>query len=165
MGRVAVWTLVVLLAACEVAHGDGKKQNGKLSQWSTVEALSQDAVIEVGRKGHAGVDECHVELVDDTALTCVEERPEGDARLVFPRDSVKSVWAIQPVKNLHIERWIVVGVGVAAVVAAGVGGGVFGLAIIGPIVLGIEISYFENFEWNRPPQPLRMRRRLVYSVP
>jgi hypothetical protein len=165
MARVAAWTFVVLLATCEVAHGDGKKQSGKLWQWSTVEALSQDAVIEVGRKGQAGVDACLVESVDDTALTCVEERPEGDARLVFPRDSVKSVWAIQPARNLHIGRWIMVGVGVAAVVAAGVGGGVFGLAIVGPIVVGIEISYFEKFEWNQPPQPPHMRRRLVFSAP
>ena len=72
---------------------------------------------------------------------------------------------IEPAKNLHIGRWIVVGAGVALVVAVGVGSGVIGLAFVGPIVVGIEISYFENFEWNRPPQPPRMRRRLVYSVP
>jgi hypothetical protein len=58
-----------------------------------------------------------------------------------------------------------VGMGVALVVACGVSSGVFGLAIGGAIVVGIEISYFENFEWNRPPQPPRMRRRLIYAVP
>jgi hypothetical protein len=56
-------------------------------------------------------------------------------------------------------------VGVALVVALGVESGMVGLAFFGPIVAGIEISYFEHFVWNQPPQPPRMRRRLVYSVP
>lgn len=167
MVKVASWTLVALLAACGVAHGaDGRKQSGsKLSQWSVVETLSQGALIEVSREGWAGVDGCRVESADDSALTCVAERPEGDARLVFPRDAVRNVWVVEPAKNLHIGRWIVVGIGVALVVAACVEGGVFGLAIMGPMVVGIETGYFEQFEWNRPPQPPRMRRRLVYSAP
>jgi hypothetical protein len=163
MCRVASWVLVVLLAACGVAHG--KKQSGKLSQWSGVEALPQGSLVEVGRSGWAGVDVCRVESADDRAVTCVAERPEGDARLVFPRDGVRDVWVVEPARNLHIGRWIMVGMGVALVVACGVGSGVFGLAFGGAIVVGIEISYFENFEWNRPPQPPRMRRRLVYAVP
>jgi hypothetical protein len=166
MVKVASWTLVTLLAACGVAHGaDGRKQSGKLSQWSSVQALQPGALIEVLPGHQAGSDLCRVESADDTALTCVAERPEGDTRLVFPRDGVQDVWVIEPAKNLHIGRWIMVGVGVATVVAAGVGSGVFGLAFVGPIVVGIEISHFENFEWNRPPQPPRMRRRLVYWVP
>jgi hypothetical protein len=166
MVKVASWTLVVLLAACGVAHGaDGKKHSGKLSQWSSVEALPQDTLIEVGRKGWAGVDECRVESADDSALTCVAERPEGDARLVFPRDTLQDVWVIEPARNLHIGRWIMVGMGIAAVVAVGVGSGVVGLAFFGPIVVGIEISYFEDFVWRQPPEPPRMRRRLVYAAP
>ena len=167
MVKVASWTLVVVLAACGVAHagGGGRKQPGKLSQWTSVEALQQGALIEVLPGRQAGSDLCRVESADDNALTCVAERPEGDTRLVFPRDGVLDVWVIEPAKNLHIGRWILVGMGVALVAAAGVGIGVFGLAFVGPIVLGIEISYFENVEWNRPPQMPRMRRRLIYAVP
>jgi hypothetical protein len=166
MGRVAGWTLVALLVVCGVAHGaDGKRQSGKHSQWRAVEALARDAVIEVSRVGQAGVDLCRVESADDSALTCVAERPEGDARLVFPRDAVQDVWVIEQAKNLHIGRWIMVGIEVALVAAAGVGSGVFGLVFVGAVVVGIEISYFDNFERNRPPQPPRMRRRLVYSAP
>jgi hypothetical protein len=163
MSRVAGWLLVFLLAVCSVA--EGKQPANKLSRWSAVEALPQDTLIEVGRRGWAGVDPCRVESADDSALTCVAERPEGDARLVFPRDTLRDVWVVEPARNLHIGRWIVLGIGVALVAAAGVGGGVFGLATAGPIVLGIEISYFENVEWNRPPQIPRMRRRLVYAAP
>jgi hypothetical protein len=163
MRRVAGWTFVFLLAVCGVAQG--KQPANKLSRWSAVEALPQDTLIEVGRQGWAGVDQCRVESVDDSALTCVAERPEGNARLVFPRDAVRAVSVIEPARNLHIGRWIMVGAGVALVAAAGVGSGVFGLAIVGPLVVGIEISYFENFEWNRPPQMPRMRRRLVYAAP
>ena len=163
MNRVTGWTFVFLLAVCGVAQG--KQPANKLSRWSAVEALPQDTLIEASREGWAGVDECRVESADDSALSCVAERPEGDARLVFPRDTLRDVWVIEPARNLHIGRWVMVGVGVALVAAAGVGGGVFGLAFVGPIVLGIEISYFENFEWNRPPPMPRMRRRLVYSAP
>jgi hypothetical protein len=45
-------------------------------------------------------------------------------------------------------------VGVALVVALGVESGVVGLAFFGPIVAGIEISYFEHFVWNQPPSRL-----------
>jgi len=110
------------------------------------------------------VDACRVESSDDSALTCVADRPEGDERLVFPRDSVKNVWVIETVRDLHIGRWIMLGAGGALVVASAVGSGVFGLAFVGAIVVGIEICYFENFEWNRPPQPPRMRRKLIYSA-
>ena len=166
MYRLARWVLVVLLGTCVVAHGeDRKKHSGKLSRWNVVEALPQDTLVEVSRRGWAGVDQCRVESANDSGLTCVAERPEGHARLVFPRDGLRDVWAIEPARNLHIARWAMVGMGIALVVASGVGGGVFGLAIVGTIVVGIEISYFENFEWNRSPQPPRMRRRLVYALP
>jgi hypothetical protein len=164
MRRVVGWVLMVICAVCGVAHADGGKASGKTARWEAVEDLLQGALVEVGREGWAGVDVCRVEKADDNELTCVAERPEGDARLVFPRDSVKDVWVIERAKNLHIGRWIMVGMGVALVVAAGVGSGVFGLAFVGPIVVGIEISYFEDFVWRQPPQPPRMRRRLVYSV-
>lgn len=166
MCRVAGWVLVVMIAGCGVARGaDGGKASGKLARWDRVEAISLGAVIEVGREGWAGTDVCRILSIDDMSLTCVAERPDGNSRLVFPRDTVKDVWVIERARNLHIGRWIMVGVGVAAVVAAGVGGGVLGLAFVGPIVVGIEISYFEDYVWRQPPQPPSMRRRLVYSVP
>ena len=166
MVKVASWTLVVLLAACGVAHAKGgRKQPGKLSQWTSVQALQPGALIEVLPGHQAGSDLCRVESADDTALTCVAERPEGDTRLVFPRDGVLDVWVIERAKNLHIVQWIVLGVGVALVVAAGVELGVFGLATFGPLIVGIEASYFEFSVWRAPPQPPRMRRRLIYSVP
>jgi hypothetical protein len=105
------------------------------------------------------VEECLVESADDSALTYVAERPEGNARLVFPRDGVRDVWAIEAARNLHIGRRIVVGMGLALVAACGVG--VFGLAVGGAIVVGIKIFYFENFEWKWPST----RRRLVYATP
>jgi hypothetical protein len=164
MRRVVGWMLMVIGLVCGVAHADGGKGSGKTARWEAVETLSQGAVVEVGREGLAGVETCRVVSADDSALTCIVERLEGDARLVFPRGSVKDVWVIERAKNLHIGRWIFVGMGAALVVAAGVGGGVFGLAFVGPIVVGIEISYFEDYVWRQPPQPPRMRQRLVYSV-
>lgn len=107
------------------------------------------------------MEECLVESADDSAPTCVAERPEGNARLVFPRDGVRDVWRLKRRGNLHIGRWIMVGMGVALVAACGVASGVFGLAVGGAIVVGIKIFYFENFEWKWPST----RRRLVYATP
>lgn len=163
MCRVVGWVLMVIGAVCGVAHADGKG-SGKIARWEAVEALSQGALVEVGRDGWAGVEMCRVASADDSALICVAERPEGDTRLVFPRGSVKDVWMIERAKNLHIGRWIFVGIGAALIVAAGVGSGVLGLAFVGPIVVGIEISYFEDFVWRQSPQPPGMRRKLIYSV-
>ena len=165
MNKVTGLVLVIVIAGGGVAYGDSGRTAKKTARWDSVEALQQNALIEVGRANWAGADVCRVEKADDSELVCVAERPEGDARLVFPRDTVKDVWVIERAKNLHIERWIVVGIGVALVVAACVEGGVFGLAIVGTIVLGVEVSYFENSVWNQAPQPPPMRRRLVYSVP
>jgi hypothetical protein len=166
MVRVASWILIAVIAMCGVAHGaDGKKKSGKRAEWGEVQALRVGEPAEVSRVGQAGVDACYVESADDSALICVGKRGGVDARLVFPRGAVQKVWVIELARNLHIGRWIMVGAGIALVVAAGVGSGVVGLAITGLIVCGIEISYFEEFEWRRPPQPPRMRRRLVYSVP
>jgi hypothetical protein len=86
------------------------------------------------------VEECLVESADDSAPTCVAERSEGNARLVFPRDGVRDVWRLKRRGNLHIGRWIMVGMGVALVAACGVASGVFGLAVGGAIVVGIKIS-------------------------
>jgi hypothetical protein len=84
MVKVASWVFAVLMAACGVVYGAaGKKPSDKLAQWSSVEALPPDALIEVGREGQAGVDVCRIESADDSTLTCVSEHPEGDARLVF----------------------------------------------------------------------------------
>jgi hypothetical protein len=140
MVKVASWTLVTLLAACGVAHGaDGRKQSGKLSQWRSVQALQPGALIEVLRGHQAGSDLCRVESSDDTALTCVAERPEGDTRLVFPRDGVQDVWVIEAARNLHIGRWIVLGVGVALVVAIGVELGVVGLRTSVRLLWGLKL--------------------------
>jgi hypothetical protein len=166
MGRVAGLVFVVLTAGCGVAHGaDGGKPSGKIARWDAVEALPQNALIEVLREGWAGADACQVESADDIALTCVAERPQGNERLVFPRGSVKDVWVIEQVKNLHIVRWIMAGLEVAVITASGVGSGVFGLVFVGAVVVGAELTYFENSAWRQPPEPPRMRRRPVYSLP
>jgi hypothetical protein len=163
MCRVASWVFVVLLAVCGVAQG--KQPASKLQRWSAVEALPQDTLIEVGRDGQAGVEVCRVESSDDSALTCVAERPEGDARIVFPRGAVRNLWVIEVTRDWHIGRWIVVAVGAALLITCGVEGGVFGLAIFGPLIVGLEVSYFEDVWRNPQPQMPRVRRRLVYTVP
>jgi hypothetical protein len=166
MRRVAGLVLAVLTAGCGVVYGaDGGKPSAKTARWDAVEALPPNALIEVRRAGWAGVDECRVESSDDNELTCVAERPDGDSRLVLPRYSVVSMWVIEAVRNLHIGRWIVLGVGVALLIALGVEGGVAGLAFFGPIIVGIEASYFEFSVWRAPPEPPRLRRRLVYAAP
>ena len=166
MVKVASWMLVALLALGGVAYGaDGKVKSGRQSQWSAVETLSQDALVEVGREGQAGVEVCRVERTDVSSLTCVAERQEGNVRLIFPRDVVRSVWLLQRAKDLHIGRWIAAGVGIALIVAACVEGGLLGLAAVGTLVVGVEISYFEHSMASRPPQTPRVRRRLIYSVP
>ncbi len=165
MVKVASWLFWILVAACGVAYGaNGKKPSDKLAQWSVVESVPLNALIEVGRDGHAGVDECRVESADDSALTCVAERPEGDMRVIFPRGSVAQVWVMEQVKDRHIGRWIVAGVGIALVVAACVEGGVLGFVTVGVLVLGVEISYFEDILRRPPPMP-RMRWKLIYSAP
>jgi hypothetical protein len=111
--------LLGLFAVCGVAHGaDGKKQSGKLSRWSAVVALQQGALIEVLPEHQAGPDSCRISSVDDSSLTCLPEGAVSDVRLVFSRSAVRDVWVIEPAKNLHIGRWIMVGIGVALVVAA-----------------------------------------------
>jgi hypothetical protein len=166
MVKVASWVFAVLMAACGVVYGAaGKKPSDKLAQWSSVEALPPDALIEVGREGQAGVDVCRIESADDSMLTCVSEHPEGDARLVFPRGTVQNVWLMERAKDRHIGRWIVAGVGIAVIVAVCVEGGILGFVTVGVLVLGVESSYFEDSVRSRPPQIPRMRWRLIYSVP
>jgi hypothetical protein len=121
-----------------------------------------NALIEVGREGQAGADECQVESADDSALTCIVERPEGEVRLVFPRGTVEKVRVMERAKERHIGRWIAVGVGVGLVVAAGVSSGVLGLAVVGLMVLGVEEAFFLSSWPSRPPQ---MHWMLIYSAP
>lgn len=104
-----------------------------------------NALIEVGREGQAGADECQVESADDSALTCIVERPEGEVRLVFPRGTVEKVRVMERAKERHIGRWIAVGVGVGLVVAAGVSSGVLGFAVVGLMVLGVGRGLFLVF--------------------
>ncbi|HXC95632.1 MAG TPA: hypothetical protein VNU92_08015 [Edaphobacter sp.] len=164
--RSTSWVFWILFAACGVAFGaDGKKSPDKLAQWSRVERVPVNALIEVEREGQAGVDECRIESVDDSALTCVAERPEGDMRIVFPQGSVEKVWVIEQVKDRHIGRWIVVGAGIALIVAACVEGGVIGFVTVGVLVLGVGTSYLEDTLWRQPPPTPRMRWRLIYSAP
>jgi hypothetical protein len=166
MVKVASWVFAVLIAACGVVYGaDGKKPSDKPAQWSSVEALPPDALIEVGREGQAGVDVCRIESTDDSTLTCVSERPEGDARLVFPRGTVQNVWLLERAKDRHIRRWIAAGVGIALVVAICVEGGILGFVTVGVLVLGVETSYFEDSVRSRAPQIPRVRWRLIYSIP
>ena len=160
MSRSAGWTLLVLLAVCGVAQG--KQQVSKQSRWGTVEALPQGTLIEVGQDRKAGVDVCRVESAGGSALTCVAERPDGDARLVFPRYAVRDVWVIERARNLHIGRWVGVAIEVTVVVAGFVGSGVLGGLFMGGLVLLVEGVIAEDGLPSRPP---RLHHRLVYTAP
>jgi hypothetical protein len=129
-----------------------------------VEGLPVNALIEVLPEGQAGTDLCRVSSIDDRALTCVSEQSINGVRLVFPRSGLREVWVIEPERELHIGRWIRIGIEVALFVAACVGSGTLGALIVGGIALGVEEKIAEN---PIPPRPLRLHRRLIYraSVP
>jgi hypothetical protein len=164
--------LVVLLAACGVAHG--RKQSGKLSQWSGVEALPQGSLVEVGRSSWAGLDECRVESADDSALTCVAERPEGDARLVFARDVVRDLWVVEPAHDYHIWISVAIGFALGAILCGGGGPGpLFVCGAIGALIaadttLGVDPPGMAGVGHPGPiriARQLRLHRRLLYHMP
>jgi hypothetical protein len=97
MGRFAGWVLAVVMAGCGVACASGRHED-----WKAVKRLGVGLAVEVRSAGQAGLEECRVVRVDDTALTCERERdPNADwdagsgARLVFPRSAVEGVWVWQ----------------------------------------------------------------------
>ncbi|HWZ01606.1 MAG TPA: hypothetical protein VNX17_11015 [Edaphobacter sp.] len=164
MGRGLGLGLMVLLVACSVAHGaQGQPADGR-DRWDGVQGLRVNALIEVLPEGQAGPDLCWVSSIDDGVLTCVLERSVNGVRLVFPRSALREVWVIEREHELHIGRWIRIGIEVALFVAGCVGSGVLGGVIVGGIVLGVEEEIAENPIQPRPP---RFHRRLIYraSVP
>jgi hypothetical protein len=175
MVEFASWTVVVLLAACGAAYGaDGKKHSGKLSQWSAVEALPQDTLIEVLTEHQVGPDSCRILSVDDSSLTCFPEAAESDARLVFPRSALLDVRVVEPAHDRH--TWISVAIGFAlGAVLCGSGGpgplficGAIGALIAADIALGADqpgmfgVGYPGSIRIPRRP---RLHRRLLYHTP
>jgi hypothetical protein len=161
MGRDAGLGLMVLLMACGVAHGAQGKQAGGRDRWDAVEGLPVDALIEVLPEGQAGPDLCRVTSIDDDALTCVPERSMNGERLVFPRNSLRDVWLIEPERERHIGRWIRIGIEVVLFVDACITAGAAGALTAGIVVLAVEAAIAENPMPRRPP---RMHRRLIYRV-
>ena len=160
MSRVAGLGLMVLLAACGVAHGAPGAGGGR-DEWDAVKTLPVNNLIEVLPKNQAGPDLCRISSVDNDELTCVAERSVNGARLVFPRSALQDVWVIEPERDRHIGRWIRIGIEVALFVDACVVAGVIGAVIAGSVVLAAEISIAEN---PIPRRPLHFHRRLIYRA-
>ena len=166
MRRVALGLILVSLVS---ANGIAHAANGKHGSWNSVERLGAGVAVEVQSEGQAGVEDCRVARVDDTALTCEREKnPDADwdvgsgARLVFPRSAVRDVWVWEVAPNRHIGQWIllgVLGVGVALLVE----GNIVYIAVYGVFLGTAEIMQMGPFRTPpRSPAPKRMRRRLVY---
>jgi hypothetical protein len=174
MVKVASWTLLALLAACGVAHGVDAKKQGKPSQWSSVEALPQDTLIEVLPEHQPGPDSCRISSVDDNSLTCFSEGAESDARLVFPRSAVRDVWVVEPAHDRHIWIRVAIGFAVGAVLCGGGGPGLLftcgaiGALIAADIALGADqpgmlgVGYPGSIRIPRRP---RLHLRLLYYAP
>jgi hypothetical protein len=171
MRRVALGlVLVSLFATSGIAHA----ANGKHGNWKSVERLALGIPVEVQSVGQAGVEDCSIVHVDDAALTCQREPdpnanwgPGDNARLVFPRDTVRDVWVIEPASNRHIAAWIAVavvtGVGIAVCVEGGPEGALFFLLLALPVAVFAESPQNPWPSMPAPaPQPQRMHRQLVY---
>jgi hypothetical protein len=175
MGWRIGWVLVVVLASGGVARASGRHQ-----QWKAVKRLGVGVAVEVRAAGQAGVEECRVVRVDDTALTCEREKnPNADwdagsgARLVFPRGSVQGVWMWQDDSDRRLLRGLGFGFAIGALVCAEGGpAAAFICAGIGALIGACAAtSNAPTGPWWYPPgtpRPARrgeMVRKVIYQAP
>jgi hypothetical protein len=120
MGRFAGWVLVAVMTG-----GGAAQASGRHEQWKAVKRLGVGVAVEVRSAGQAGLEECRVVRVDDTALTCEREKdPNADwdagsgARLVFPRGAVEGVWVWQDGSDQRILAGLGFGFMIGALVCA-----------------------------------------------
>jgi hypothetical protein len=173
MGRFAGWVLAVVMAGCGVACASGRHED-----WKAVKRLGVGLAVEVRSAGQAGLEECRVVRVDDTALTCERERdPNADwdagsgARLVFPRSAVEGVWVWQDGSDQRILAGLGFGFMIGALVCAEGGPAMaFICAGVGALI-GAAIATGgapTGPRWYPPgvPRPVLQRemvRKLVYQ--
>jgi hypothetical protein len=174
MGRLITWLLMIAITGGS-AHAGGRHE-----QWKAVKRLGVGVAIEVQSAGQAGVEECRVVRVDDTALTCQRETdPNVDwnagsgARLVFPRNAVEGVWVWQDTSDRRVLIAMGVGFGIGALVCSGGGPATaFICAGIGALIgAGFALDALPTGpRWYPPgvPRPVRRRemvQKLVYRAP
>lgn len=173
MGKFVGWVLVAMVCG-GVADASGGKRVDKFARWDAVEGLPPGTEINVLSGNQAGPDLCLVSAVDATTLTCLAEYSANDVRLVFPRDSVRDVWVIEPWRDRHIGLWLGIGLGffLGGAMCAELGpGGFFFCGAIGASMIASAATMGPGPLWLsypgfRPsPRAPRMRHRLVYRMP
>jgi hypothetical protein len=164
MGRVAGWTLAILLGTgCGAANARDRQH-----RWDALQGLAPGTRLEVQTVGQAGLDACRLIAVDDAVLTCQRDalsnwgRYRPATRMAFPRSAVRDVWAVEPEHEHHFGRWIRIGIETGLFLTACVGDGVIGGLLIGGIVLAVESGIAKN---PLPPRPPRLHRRLIFHAP
>jgi hypothetical protein len=175
MVKFVGWMLAVMLAGGGMAQASGRHE-----QWKAVKRLGVGVAVEVQSEGQAGVEECRVVRVDDTALACEREKnPDVDwnagsgARLVFPRASVQEVWFWQDASDRRLLRGLGFGFAIGALVGAGGGPATaFICAGIGALIGAAAATSAEptGQRWYPPgvPRPVlrgEMVRKLIYQAP
>jgi len=176
--RVVGWGIAALAVgiSATAAHASRRSEN-----WKRVKGLAPGKQIVVESSGQKP-EECRVVAADDASVTCLRDpdpnvdwRPGDNARVVFPREAVRSIWIVEKAVNHHRDRWI----------AAAVGGALLGSleahsnnymddtrkvaigtsAVLGGL-LGYGVAAFVDglVDIGKPPGPSE-HRRLVYRAP
>lgn len=182
MKRFAGWILALVMAGGGVAHAGLRHES-----WKAVERLATGVPVVVEQQ-QGPPENCRVVTVDDAALTCERDPdpnadwgPGAKARVVFPRDAVRTVWVWEPVPDRHIGLWIAGAIGFAlggAGCAAGGPGPIVACGAIGALLAVAIVAAAEagpmpypRVWWPMPaPSPpsypkrqRELRRKLVYQ--
>ena len=128
--------LLLALAYTAVAHASGKHE-----PWRNVEKLKPGDYVVVRVAGQQRLEDCTLLSADDSVLTCQRERDPNanwdaasNARLIFPRAAVASVWLLQEAKDKHLGRWIAIGLSAAFLTAEIVSSGAVGALFAGAVL-------------------------------
>jgi hypothetical protein len=174
MGKFVGWVLVAMACGGVALAAGGGKAGDKFTYWDAVESLAPGTEVNVLSGNQAGPDLCLVSAVDANTLTCLAEYSANDVRLIFPRDSVRDVWVIEPWRDRHIGLWLGIALGffLGGAMCAELGPGAFFLCgAIGASIVVSAVTTGPGPLWlgypglRSMPRPPRMRRRLVYRMP
>lgn len=178
-GRIAGWVMaafVPAMLATVTAHAAGRHES-----WRRVEDLAAGKLIVVESNGQVA-EECRVISADNASLTCVRDPdpdvnwgPGDDARVVFPRTAVQSVWVWQDVSDRRVLIRMGIGFAIGALICSRLGpAAAFICAGIGASIAALAPAMAESAPRypfpglptpSYPVRPPDLRRELVYRAP
>ncbi len=163
--KILLGALMALLLGAMPAHASGHHD------WARTAQLHPGERIAIYREQQEYPDACDFVSADADALTCTTVGPDEPAqptrRLVFPRTTVREVWAFDPQRGWDVATWIKAGFFTALAGAAIACIAINPLCLLPALAVGAAL-----LEPSPIPPPFllpratgpRIRRRLVYRT-